>query len=244
MRLFKTLSVITRVGVGAGIGLVKGVGSTAVDACKIVDRVAHKDWEGSLNIVGDRIERTVHGVGSAVDSTVDLLEDLDSQRDFLRDENVKKMTQVASLGLAVGFGTHLLGTDDIDAGDTDTDYSADADGEILSDAQIAANFGLPSDAIDHGMFVGNESDLQTLIQAGEDPNATHIDSDAIQRDLSVRDEFLAMNNYDAVPQGYEVHHVQPLSEGGSDTIDNMILIDEESHDQITAAHRHYYQWNV
>ena len=243
MGVFKALSVITQVGIGAGVGLIKGVGSTAVDACKVVDRAVHQDWEGSLDIVGQRIERTVYGVGSALQSTVELIEDLESDRDFLRQENVNKMTQVASLGLAVGLGSNLFSDNGADTYEG-TDAVAMSDTEQLTDTQMAANFGLPAQAIDNGMFIGNEADLQALIEAGQDPEAVHVDAEDIHRNMSVRNEFLAMHGYDSVPEGYEVHHVQPLSEGGPDTVENMILIDEASHDQITAAHQNYYQWRA
>lgn len=54
--------------------------------------------------------------------------------------------------------------------------------------------------------------------------------------------FLNMHGYDELPQGFEVHHIIPLSEGEADTPNNMILLSETDHDHITAMQSAYYQW--
>ena len=51
-----------------------------------------------------------------------------------------------------------------------------------------------------------------------------------------------LHGFDGVPEGYEVHHVVPLSEGGADTPDNMILVSEADHAAITSAHAGFYGW--
>ena len=51
-----------------------------------------------------------------------------------------------------------------------------------------------------------------------------------------------MHGYENTPEGYDVHHIVPVSEGGPDSVDNMVLVSEEEHDRITAAHRAYYGW--
>ena len=99
-------------------------------------------------------------------------------------------------------------------------------------------------SVGNGMFVGNESDLQSLIDAGKDPTAEHVDADEVLRDPTVRSEFLEQHGYDELPEGYEVHHIQPVSEGGPDSVENMILVSEAEHDEITAAHRDYYGWKA
>ena len=94
------------------------------------------------------------------------------------------------------------------------------------------------------MFVGDESDLEALIDAGKDPTAEHVEAEDSVRDPGVRAAFLAQHGYDELPEGYEVHHIQPISEGGADSVDNMILVSEAEHDEITAAHREYYGWKA
>ena len=64
----------------------------------------------------------------------------------------------------------------------------------------------------------------------------------IVRDIGARDAFLSVHGFDGVPEGYEVHHVVPLSEGGADTPDNMILVSEADHAAITSAHAGFYGW--
>jgi len=95
-----------------------------------------------------------------------------------------------------------------------------------------------------GKFEGSPANLQALIAQGEVEGTDHVDASDIHRSLAARNEFLAAHGYDHVPEGYEVHHVVPLSEGGTDTPDNMILLTEEEHDAVTAAHRRFYEWNA
>lgn len=71
---------------------------------------------------------------------------------------------------------------------------------------------------------------------------THVASEDIVRDIGARDAFLSVHGFDGVPEGYEVHHVVPLSEGGADTPDNMILVSEADHAAITSAHAGFYGW--
>lgn len=96
--------------------------------------------------------------------------------------------------------------------------------------------------VEEGVFVGDDVDLNELAEAGEVEDSAHIDSDDIVRDLAARSEFLSSIGYEELPEGYEVHHIIPLSEGGSDTPDNMVLIYEEDHDKITDMHRDFYKW--
>lgn len=123
--------------------------------------------------------------------------------------------------------------------DTNSPDSLDA-----SDSSVLLSNNIDPSIVENGMFTGDEYDLQSLISAGEDPNSTHIDSENIERSIEARNEFLAMHNYTEVPEGYEVHHIVPLSEGGADSPENMILVSEEDHETITAAHRQYYRWNA
>ena len=102
----------------------------------------------------------------------------------------------------------------------------------------------PEGSVENGMFVGDESDLEALIDAGKDPTAEHVEAEDSVRDPGVKAAFLAQHGYDELPEGYEVHHIQPISEGGADSVDNMILVSEAEHDEITAAHREYYGWKA
>ena len=99
------------------------------------------------------------------------------------------------------------------------------------------------DGVEDGVFVGDEDDLEELSEAGMIDDTDHIDSEDIVRDIAARNEFLSSLGYDSVPEGMQVHHIIPLSEGGTDDPSNMILLSNEEHARITAAHREFYDWN-
>ena len=97
--------------------------------------------------------------------------------------------------------------------------------------------------VHNGIFESNSvDDLNNLIHLGEIDNTEHINSIEVVRDPSIAHEFLDIHGLDSQPKGYELHHIIPLSEGGADSPDNMVLVPEELHHQITAAHRLYYSW--
>lgn len=104
------------------------------------------------------------------------------------------------------------------------------------------------DGVTNGMLVDNSSDnLDQIIELGEldeDMPHTHIPSEMQHRDMEMRRVFLKRHGYDHTPEGYEVHHIIPVSEGGADTPDNMVLLSEEDHRQVTAAHQEYYGWGA
>lgn len=253
MGAFRILYAIGRVTVGAGFTLVKGTVNTLSDTCRMAHRLSNKDWEGAAEIVGTRIERTVFGMSSAIDNTLDLAQEAceakASGKSFLREENIERMTNVATLGVAASIGLQLF-----DADDSVTSSSESLNeplGEVASvmqfdascDTALAQAHGLDPAAVHNGVFVGNQQDLVALIRAGEDPHGVHVEAEHIDRSDAVRNEFLVMRGLTEVPDGYELHHIKPLSEGGTDTPDNMIIVRDDVHDQITAAHRAYYQWN-
>ncbi|ABO49072.1 HNH endonuclease [Desulforamulus reducens MI-1] len=103
---------------------------------------------------------------------------------------------------------------------------------------------LPEVSVDEieGVENGMASDeaFDQLIDIGCVEDTTHIE-DPPRSDAAVR-SFLNKYGYEQTPEGYEVHHIIPLSEGGADSPDNMVLVTEEMHDDITAAQRDYYGW--
>jgi hypothetical protein len=54
--------------------------------------------------------------------------------------------------------------------------------------------------------------------------------------------FLAKYGYHGIPIGYEIHHIVPLSQGGADSIKNMIMLSIEDHAKVTEAHAAYFKW--
>ena len=93
--------------------------------------------------------------------------------------------------------------------------------------------------IDNGVFCGNDNDLSLLISMGEVDNTDHIEA---VRDPHIVEEFYKMHDIKPI-EGYEVHHIIPLSEGGAHSSDNMILIRSDLHRKITEAHSLFYGWH-
>ena len=223
----KLLSVTVRVGVGAVAGVATCAVRTAADCGRVVSKVADGEWSEAGDIVFNRAMMPVKAAVATVGVSAELLGDavlsaVDEKREFLTDENVNKLTNLASVGLAVGIGASVIGDS--------PDYpEAPVNGPFLTDS---------------GMFEGDEEDLQALIAQGEVEGTDHVPAEDLTRSIAARNEFLAAHGYDSVPDGYEVHHIVPLSEGGTDTPDNMILLSEEDHDTVTAAHRRFYGWNA
>lgn len=119
-------------------------------------------------------------------------------------------------------------------------------GEDGADAVGDSEIDVPSnqfEGVENGVFVGDEEELNEISEAGMIDGTDHIDSEDIIRDLSARNTYLEQIGLDEVPEGFEVHHIIPLSEGGTDDPSNMILLSEEDHDQITNQHRNFYNWN-
>lgn len=59
----------------------------------------------------------------------------------------------------------------------------------------------------------------------------------VKRSMAMRNQFLRSKGYTEAPDGYEVDHIIPLSQGGSDTPDNMQLLTVEQHKLKTARER-------
>lgn len=158
---------------------------------------------------------------------------------------------------AVIGGTILVASEAVDAievdgdggdgGATTTDDSAlPADDDALPDADGATDL-LPTTAIDDmpgvedGMLLDDSpNNLAELAEAGEFHGTHHISE--VVRSQDARLDFLAQHDLERIPTGWELHHVVPLSEGGADTPDNMVLLRAEDHDWITTQHRIFYGW--
>ena len=97
--------------------------------------------------------------------------------------------------------------------------------------------------VEDGVFVGDEDDVEDLADAGVVEDTDHIDTEDIVRSLAARNDFLSSIGYSELPEGFEVHHIIPLSEGGADDPSNMVLVPEEVHKEITALHGDAYGWH-
>lgn len=59
----------------------------------------------------------------------------------------------------------------------------------------------------------------------------------VKRSETAKKQFLKSKGYNKVPYGYQVDHIKSLSEGGTDTPDNMQLITINEHKRKTARER-------
>jgi len=59
----------------------------------------------------------------------------------------------------------------------------------------------------------------------------------VERSQAAKKEFLKTKGLKKIPSGYQIDHINPLSEGGSDTPSNMQLISVDRHKLKTAGER-------
>jgi len=227
MGMMKILGAAAEIGFGSICGLAVCAARTAEDCGKAAASAIEGNWREAGEIVANRALMPLKAAVATVGTTAELAGEAiscmsDSRKDFLTDENIRRMTNLTSVGLAVCLGDACLG-------ESGPDYPDEPNSPFLTDS---------------GKFDGSPANMQALIAQGEIEGTEHVDASDIHRSLAARNEFLAAHGYDQVPEGYEVHHVVPLSEGGTDTPDNMILLTEEEHDAVTAAHRRFYGWNA
>lgn len=114
---------------------------------------------------------------------------------------------------------------------------------LMTDHGIIPDFNVNDlPGIEHGMLVNDfYGTLEQIAHTGEVDGAQHIDD--VVRSVGAKMDFLNMNGYLSEPEGFQIHHIVPLSEGGADTSNNMILLSEEDHEFITSMHRIFYGWN-
>ncbi len=233
-KLFKTTSVVAKIGVKAGINIGKACVNTAQDAVKAGSAVANKDTEALGKIVENRLNCACKGVIGTFESATYVankaIDCVDKGKTFLDKETEEHLARLTS-AVALGAASFLI----IDSDDAPSDYENIDESGLVSNVQLTG--------IENGVFIGDFSDFETLTKAGEIEGSEHIESNDYVRSLEARDLFLKEHGFSSIPQGYEVHHIIPLSEGGADVSENMVLIKDELHSLITKAHAEYYGWH-
>ncbi len=241
--IIKTSYKVARIGVRIGVTVTKGAVNTVSVIATTGSALLKGDTQKAGEIIGHRIENTVKGVCCSVESAAVVLDHAlecatsDTKKEFLDKDTENHLVRLASLAAVGTVAGTLIGDAVVDSGDADFDTG---DAHDFGDGLIADT---SLSGIENGVFTGDSSDLNNLIQAGQIEGTDHIDSDDYERDLTARNEFLAAHGFNSIPEGYEVHHIVPLCEGGADSPDNMVLIREQEHDMITAAHARFYNWH-
>ena len=236
--LLKGIAVLTYVGVKSATNVCKGCVHTATDGARVLSSVCKGDYENAVDIVGKRIEKAVtasamslYSAGKVIEKAAGCIED--RSKVFWDRETINDLTMVT--GAFVIGGTLSALPDDESCIDSDN-YDAPL-GLIPNNSHCLPYMN------SYGFFVGDDNDLEKLIELGQIDNTEHIDSDDISRSEHEKSIFLKSNGFNSVPEGYEVHHIIPLSEGGADSHENMILVTTEQHDIITKAHSDFYGWH-
>lgn len=187
-----------RTSVHLATGILAGTAATIHTAAGALNDVCHGRTERAFDRVGRRVDQVVAGFGQALDGTAQLVEDADkapSPEAFLSNgKNARRAAFIASLGIGALAGASLLDS----AGDADVD--ADVGGLEGMPEGTFTNASLPEGSVENGMFVGDESDLEALIDAGKDPTAEHVEAEDSVRDPGVRAAFLAQHGYDELPE--------------------------------------------
>lgn len=256
MGIFKAIktgwkaSVFTaRVAGGVASGVVRGTVAVLETTNDSLDKINRRDWDGLEKTLGNGLQGVAVSAGRKIEALCELggeLEKAAERRDidrFLTKANARRVASVATVGLALT-GVSVAAVDGLDGMDAADGFDA-ADAGDAADAASAMGFaGNDLIPVDNGVFTGGDEELAHLAQAGQIEGTTHIDAADVDRDIAVRDAFLASHGFDGVPEGYEVHHVVPLSEGGADAPGNMVLVTEAQHATITAAHADFYHWHA
>ena len=256
------------IGGSALLGVAKGYTRKVSDYAKIAGDLYNGRYKAAAGTVGERCKRkaqmgmrlvkdtaTVAGSGCKI-----AYAEANGKNSHASDwQNLKHAGQ----GLVVVMVAVLIGAEFADTVEHDhMDGMAGAhtvtghsvyEGEVHSEAGddvLATETGMVPEydintlpGVEHGMLVDDSTGaLEKIAQTGE-IHGTHHVADVV-RSAEVKTEFLRMNGYMEEPAGYEVHHIVPLSEGGADSPDNMVLLSEKDHEYITQLHRAFYQWNA
>ncbi len=238
----------TRVAGHLASSAVRGTAGTLRTAGQALDKASRKDWDGLEQLAEAKFEQVCWAVDAKLQMAGELTNEAaacleNKSRPFLTKQNARRIAGVVSLGgiVAGGLAASDLLDSDIDL-DVDAEHGPAGDDGVFAGPVTYARGGM-SLTVDNGVFDGDEDDLETLTAMGEVEGTDHVDAEDYVRDMAARDSFLRSHGYDSVPEGYEVHHIVPLSEGGADDPDNMILVSEEDHESITAAHARFYGWH-
>jgi hypothetical protein len=249
MGLLRTAAILGFVGIKSAYNVGKGAINTIADGAAIVNDVCHGDFDGALNKTGKRIEKTVKAAvgsvcaaGAVLEQAAECIED--SNKTFLDKHTVENLTMITGAFIVGGIASSCIDTDSESVNETDYERLSVSDHyQIEGHGLLPDTLELNSLSDSNGVFTGDNDDLKELANMGMIDGTFHIDSEDENRSLSARNEFLNMHGFTSVPEGYEVHHVVPLCEGGADSPDNMILVTEAQHDFITSAHSSFYGWH-
>ena len=223
------------------------VGKETIKLAQAVhNKDAAKQKESAEKIVDETVVKTAQGIASvgkqlgktAIDAKDYILE----KNPILKDKKLHSTI----IGGAALTGTLAAG---VLVGDMIADNIVEAAPDLSPVDMAPVSVFLPEIDVNsiygiHNYVVSDTADINALSDLGMKPELidNHIDSSLIDRSETAKMDFLHAIGHDSLPKGYEVHHVVPLSQGGLDIPENMVLISEQAHDIITNQHRNFYGW--
>lgn len=226
-----------RFGAAVGGAVIRSLYRKACDCFKAGSQVIDGDYKGAGKTIIDMEMRKVRGAGQLIKTaggaTVDgAVIAYQKGKDKEPDPNRKNRFKHRLKQCALAGGVVLAGAELVDFVDGDNIFAEGLFPEVDVD-------DLPG--VQNGMLVdASPENLAVLAEQGELPDTEHLTE--VVRDAGAREAFLAEHGFSEVPDGWEVHHIVPLSEGGADEPSNMILLREHDHDWITTQHRIFYGW--
>lgn len=220
----------------------KAIASTVNFAYGLTRAAYNKDAGAAIDIIEKRIERSMKGIQAISIESGKLIKEAGKNylkgkdiMDEVNRERALNITSVLAAGVLIGeAGASIL--DDDNSCNIAEAHSLEYEG-IVPDCDVDT-----IDGVHNGMLMDNAY-LDNIIDQGKIEGTQHIDSDNYTRNITARNEFLYQHGMTEVPEGYEVHHIVPLCEGGADSADNMILLTKEAHHQVTVEHSQFYGWN-
>ena len=223
------LRFVADIAAGTVSGVICGTINTAADALDGAAKLCSGDVKGAAGIISRRAAGIVTGAigvatsGAAV--TAACYDTLVHNKPFITETNMAHLTHLCQAGV----------------------YAAAA-GALSDDAPAGTGCALTDDAcsrpgVENGVFTGDAQELKALAESGEDPSSTHVAQEDVVRSETAKAAFLQAHGIDD-PAGWQVHHIQPLSEGGADDVHNMVLVSPEDHQEITSEHAAFYGWKT
>lgn len=245
-------------------GVARSVTRKAQDCCQAAQQSAKGDYKSAGKTIAEMELRRARSMGrtaraaagAAIDGALMLRDESPAARSARQARLKKRLKRCAVAGGAMLIGTELLDDDGADA-ENDMDEKGDTgqeaclsppcgepwhpdgicgDGDLLPDVPADDLPGVEDGCLTEPTL----ENVQRLTDAGEVSHAEH--HIEVERSPLVRQAFLEMHGLEDVPSGYELHHIIPLSEGGADAPENMIIVPEDVHRDITRAHRLFYGW--
>lgn len=219
--------------VDASVNLVKGTVNMVGDLADGCQKVCKGDFDGAGEVARNRVQNIISsGIGSARSGAKiveSVYESVVHDKDFFTAENQALVTNFCQGVFAVAGVSGTAGFFDPDMPEGTT-CPLDADCCRLP-------------GVENGVLSDNSPEnVQILIDAGTLEGGDHVPSSEVSRNVAVKADFLDAHGIEDT-EGWEVHHIVPLSEGGEDSITNMVLVDKETHGTITQAQAEHYGWH-